>query len=80
MIVTKDRTANKGRSAKSQQVPIILGTRVKVEFKDEGCWYAGVVYSQHATGTVVHFDDGDVQDLNLNTIKWASLNGCRRRR
>jgi hypothetical protein len=24
-------------------------------------------------GTVIHFDDGDVQDLDLNIIKWNSL-------
>jgi hypothetical protein len=28
-------------------------------------------------GTVIHFDDGDVQDLDLTVIKWNSLQDSR---
>jgi hypothetical protein len=49
---------------------------VEVEFEDDEvgkCWFDGVVESQSTSGTVVNFDDGDVQDLDLNVITYNIL-------
>jgi hypothetical protein len=53
-----------------------VGTRVEVEFKDDAvgkCWFDGAVESQSASGTTVHFDDGDIQDLDLSKIAFVVL-------
>ena len=34
------------------------------------CWFDGAVDSQNETGTVIFFDDGDVQDFDLNVIRF----------
>jgi hypothetical protein len=52
------------------------GTRVEVEFEDDEvgkCCFDGVVERQHAKGTIVNFDDGDIQDLDLNVIPFGVL-------
>jgi hypothetical protein len=70
-----------GRRVRSNQPDLPPGTRVEVEFMDDEagkCWFDGVVDHQNQTGTVVHFDDGDVQDLDLNTIPFGILKMARR--
>ena len=37
------------------------------------CWFDGTVDLQNATGTIVNFDDGDVQDLDLNVVDYGVL-------
>jgi hypothetical protein len=50
------------------------GQRIEVQFDDDDVggksWFNGVVEEQTATGTVITFDDGDVEDLNPNTIRF----------
>jgi hypothetical protein len=57
------------------------GQRVEVEFEDDDAaaggksWFNGVVEEQTATGTIIAFDDGDVEDLNLKIIRFNLLIG-----
>jgi hypothetical protein len=64
------------QTANTNQPDLPPGTRVEVEFEDDlvgKCWFDGVVDSQNSTGTVVHFDDGDIQDLDLNVVLYGVL-------
>ena len=63
-------------STNTNQPDLPSGTRLEVKFRDDqigDCWFDGVVDSQNATGTIVHFDDGDIQDLDLNVIDYGVL-------
>jgi hypothetical protein len=68
----------------SNQPDLPSGTRVEIEFEDplddiQGAAAAnkycfdGIILRQHETGTVVQFDDGDVQDLDLNVTPFGVL-------
>jgi hypothetical protein len=77
----------KERRDRSGQPRLAQGTRLEVEFEDfngtGACWFDGAVESQTKTGTVIYFDDGDIQDLNLNVIRFNVLGegaDARRRR
>jgi hypothetical protein len=70
----------------TNQPPLLPGTRVEVEFEDEvgdsfggaalvKCCFDGAVVSQHAAGTIIEFDDGDVQDLDLTVVPFGVMNG-----
>jgi hypothetical protein len=70
------RLTSKIKKPNSNQPLLPAGTRVEVEFEDDEvgqCWFDGTVESQSATGSVVHFDDGDVQDLDLHSIAYGIL-------
>jgi hypothetical protein len=68
------------QAMQQNQPQLSPGTRVEVDlslsFEDAkmgmSC-FDGVVKRQHAKGTVIHFDDGDVMDLDLNVVPFTVL-------
>jgi hypothetical protein len=69
------------RRTKTNQPDLPPGTRLEVEFDDDEvgkCWFDGIVDHQTETGTVIHFDDGDIQDLDLKVIPYGIIKEVKR--